>query len=145
MCICPQGGGVSASVHAGIPPRSRHLPRADPPGADTPPDQAHTLQEQTPRADTPWSRHPTDQAHPPRADPPDQPHTPDQAPPPKEADCSIRLTSGRYASYWNAFLLHKDLSLTKATILHFLHMRSSCRHLTVGWLLYRSYGLAIIT
>ena len=26
--------------------------------------------------------------------------------PPPEADSSIRSTSGRYASYWNAFLLH---------------------------------------
>ena len=25
-------------------------------------------------------------------------------PPPREADCSIRSTSDRYASYWNAFL-----------------------------------------
>ena len=37
-CVCPQGGGVSASVHAGMPlPRTRH-----PPGPDTPPDQTHT-------------------------------------------------------------------------------------------------------
>ena len=26
--------------------------------------------------------------------------------PPREADCSIRSTSGRYASYWNAFLFY---------------------------------------
>ena len=49
--VCPQGGGVSASVHAGIYP----------PGAD-PPDQ------------TPWSRHPPGadppEQTPPRADPP---------------------------------------------------------------------------
>ena len=44
-------GGVSASVHAGIPPRSKH-PTLPPPGADA----------------------------------------------------GIRSTSGRYASYWNAFL-----------------------------------------
>ena len=37
-------GGVSASVHAGIPPpRCRHPPEAHPQGADTPPG-----------ADTPW-------------------------------------------------------------------------------------------
>ena len=54
-------GGVSASVHARIPPPS---PRADNP------------QEQTP---------------------------------PREADSGIRSTSGRYASYWNAFLFYESL------------------------------------
>ena len=54
----------------------------------------------------PPSRHPTppDQA-PPLPDPlPDQAPPGADTPPPREADCSIRLTSGRYASYWNAFL-----------------------------------------
>ena len=90
VCLSTGGGGVSASVHAGIPPLwSRH-----PPGADT-----HSPSEQTPpgRRDPPWTRHPPSR------------HPPDQATPPgpgtpREADCSIRLTSGRYASYWNAFL-----------------------------------------
>ena len=46
-----------------------------------------------------------------RQNPPprDQAETPppDQAdPPPQEEDCSIRSMSGRYASYWNAFLLN---------------------------------------
>ena len=41
-------------------------------------------------------RHPWDQA----GTPPDQAGTPLQ-----QADSSIRSTSGRYASYWNAFLL----------------------------------------
>ena len=40
---------------------------------------------------------PRDQANPPR----------DQADTPPEEDCSIRSMSGRYASYWNAFLLRK--------------------------------------
>ena len=48
--------------------------------------------------------------NPPRADPPGpgRPPRSRQTPPhstPPEADCSIRSTSGRYASYWNAFLL----------------------------------------
>ena len=60
------------------PPRSRHLP-----GADTNP-EADTL----PEADTPGSR-------PPEADTP------------LEADSGIRSMSGRYASYWNAFLFLK--------------------------------------
>ena len=65
------------------PTWSRHPPRADSLGADTP------LPEQTPppRADTPsWSRHP-----------------------PPEADYGIRSTSGRYASYWNAFLFRSTV------------------------------------
>ena len=88
--VCLSTGGVSASVHAGIPPRTRH-----PPGSRHPP-----------RPGNPTS--PPDQAPPRPGTPPDQetpPSPPDQAPPPPEADCSIRLTSGRYASYWNAFLL----------------------------------------
>ena len=88
-CVCPQGGrGVCLSA-------CWDTPLSRPPlGADTPPG-SHTP--------------PRDHTHPPGADPP-RPGTPpggdtppDQAPP-READCSIRLTSGRYASYWNAFL-----------------------------------------
>ena len=50
-----------------------------------------------------WIPHPpprTDppEQTPPRADPPQSRH------PPREADAIIRLMSGRYASYWNAFL-----------------------------------------
>ena len=53
-CVCPQGGGVSASVHAGIPPPLG----ADPPGADTPLG-ADPPGADTPRADTPhpWSKY----------------------------------------------------------------------------------------
>ena len=77
-------------------------------GYTTPPDQAHT-----PRADSPRTRHPPESRHSPRpgthlpplgADPP-RPGTPPEQTPPREADCNIRSTSGRYASYWNAFLL----------------------------------------
>ena len=80
--FCPQGGRVSASVHAGIPPWDQ----AHPPRADTPPGTRHP-----PRADNPPSR--------------DQPPPPKTRTSPPGADCSIRSTSGRYASYWNAFLL----------------------------------------
>ena len=48
---------------------------------------------------SPPEQTPPDQAHPPGAD------TPFRSRPPREADCSIRSTSGWYASYWNAFLL----------------------------------------
>ena len=74
-------GGVSASVHAGIPPP-----------ADT-----HSPPEQT----TPWEQTPPqEQTNPPLTDT----HPPGKQTPPG-VDSSIRSMSGRYASYWNAFLL----------------------------------------
>ena len=33
--------------------------------------------------------------------------------PRREEDCSIRLMSGRYASYWNAFLFYKGKELNE--------------------------------
>ena len=100
------GGGVSASVHAGIP----HTPLWE----QTPPKQTHRL-EQTP---TPGSRHPPQEqtppgaGTPPRADTPSREQTPpEQTPPgcrhpPQRRACWERQsTRGRYASYWNAILL----------------------------------------
>ena len=51
---------------------------------------------------------PQDQGEPPpeEADPPGPRRTP-----PREEDCSIRSMSGRYASYWNAFLFTIDNSV----------------------------------
>ena len=79
------------------------------PGADTPPwEQTPPHSSPRPGPGTPWSRHlpggDTPQTrHPPGADTPlEQP--PPWSRPPRESDCSIRLTSGRYASYWNTFL-----------------------------------------
>ena len=66
-----------------------------PPGADLPPEQ--TPWEQTPRQQTP-----------PGADTPQEQTPPWEQTPPREADSSIRSTSGRYASYWNAFLYLKE-------------------------------------
>ena len=51
----------------------------------------------------PGSRHPPEQT-PPQEHTPPQEQTPPEQTPPQEADCSIRSTSGRYASYWNALL-----------------------------------------
>ena len=64
----------------------------NPPGADTP---------LPPGADTPLEQTPPDQTS-----PPDQQTPPDQTPPRTRhpADSSRRSTSGRYTSYWNAFL-----------------------------------------
>ena len=93
--FCPRGGGCLPQCMLGYqsqPPQSRHSPGTRHPplqGADTPP----------------WSRHPLGADTPPGAD------TPWNQAPPREADCSIRSTSGRYASYWNAFLLGNKLQL----------------------------------
>ena len=56
-------------------------------------------------ADPPGSRHPLGSRHPPGSRPP----------PPQEADSSIWSMSGRYTSYWNAFLLY--LLFLRAVIL----------------------------
>ena len=69
-------GGVSASVHAGM--RTPPLEQT-PPREQTPP----IPPEQTPLEQTPLR----------------------EQTPPREADSGIRSMSGRYASYWNAFLL----------------------------------------
>ena len=108
------------------PPGSRH-----PPGADTPPGRDPPRAD-TPRADTPQSRPPwkqtlpQEQTPPPGADSPlgaDTPHPPtphSRHPPgpdapPREADSSIRSTSGRYASYWNAFLFGNENEAVKTS------------------------------
>ena len=94
---------VCDSVNGGVseePPRDQ----ADPPRRENPPpgDQADTPgTRQTPPGRTPPGpgRPPWDQADPPGRTPPWK-----GEPPPREEDCSIWSMSGRYASYWNAFL-----------------------------------------
>ena len=88
------GGGCLPQCMLGCQtPPTRQTPpdRADPPGPGRPPRTRQT---------------PPDQADPPG--PGRSPRT-RQIPngpgrPPREADSSIRSMSGRYASYWNAFL-----------------------------------------
>ena len=96
-------GEGSASVHAGMPPP----PRADPPSRHTTTPLPDTPREQTP----PGSRPPREQT------PPILEQTPPPGADPPEADSSIRSTSGRFASYWNAFLfiisLHHSVFITK--------------------------------
>ena len=100
VCLSTGREGCLPQYMLGYPPR------ADPPTPRTshPPPQSR----QPPRTrHPPGSRPSQDQTHPPRADTPQEqtpPQTRHPPPPPREADCSIRLTSGRYASYWNAFL-----------------------------------------
>ena len=138
--ICLSTGGVSASVHAGIPPPSRHPPGADPPGADTPWEQ--TLpQEQTP---PPGSRHPR-RSRPPRADTPPWKQTPSpqsrhhpqsRHSPRADTPREETLTPGtdghcceRYASYWNAFLFTNKMQHVFSQQLDFM------RWLTNIWLI----------
>ena len=82
--------------------------RENPPGADNPPPQTRP----------PRTRPPLDQT-PPGPDPPVPPgreNTPGRENLPQEAHSSIRSTSGRYASYWNAFL--SDWNFTRINIFH---------------------------
>ena len=60
----------------------------------------------TPPEQTPPQTRPPGSRHPPGSRPPwaDTPPPRSRHPSPREADSSIRSTSGRYASYWNAFL-----------------------------------------
>ena len=76
---------------AATPPSRENPPwdQADPPGQGDPPDQAGR---------------PPGPGIPPRTR-----HTPLGRETPREEDCSIRSMSGRYASYWNAFLFVKFL------------------------------------
>ena len=80
VSVCPRGEGCLPQCMLG---RQTPLDQAHPP------DQAH----HPPGADPPGT-------DPPRPDPPGA-DPPRSGPPP---DSSIRSTSGRYASYWNAFL-----------------------------------------
>ena len=93
----------------GTPPMSRHPPRVDTPqeqtpsGADTPRSRPPSPQDQVP----PKTRYPPRPGTPPKTRYPPRPGTPpktrytpqDQVHPPNDYCC------GRYASYWNAFLL----------------------------------------
>ena len=99
---------------AGTPPRTRYTPpgpSTHPPGPGTPPRTRYTPWAGTP----PRTRYtPQDQVHPPwdqvhppgtRYTPPGPGTPPRPGTPPSSACWEIWATSGRYASYWNAFLL----------------------------------------
>ena len=116
---------VKNSVHtgrgstcAGTPPGTRY----------TPPGTRYTPRPGT----TPRTRYtPQDQVHPPGpGTPPGTRYTPlpDQVhPPPGSSACrEIRATSGRYASYWNAFLLKIEFSGKKQKKNRFTQTIFSC-------------------
>ena len=120
VCHSVHGGGgvcLSACWHA-TPPRADNPPTH--PRSRPPPGSRHPFPEQTP----PGTRRPFPEQTPPGTRrPPDQTlptsHTPGTkyTTPPREADSRIRSTSGRYASYWNAFLFSvNNFSRTKNLI-----------------------------
>ena len=120
-CVCPHGGG-SASVHAGIP----HPPEKTPPREQTHP----------PEADPPGNRHPPRSRHPhpqsrhtPQSRPPQGAHTPGSRHPPG-ADTPLRdgHCCGRYASYWNAFLLVLKMRLRCCWSLLFRPVLRKCNN-----------------
>ena len=79
----------------------------------TPPPQEQT---NPPEADTPWKQTPPRSRHPPWGRHPLEADTPREQTPPQEADSSIQSTTGRYASYWNAFLFY-DISTQDVKLL----------------------------
>ena len=93
------GGGVCFSACWDITPRTRHHP----PGPGTP-GTRHPM-EQTPPPHSPGTRYPPGQGTPWGKHP--HPYPREQTPPLHSACWDIQSTSGRYASYWNAFLLRK--------------------------------------
>ena len=112
------------------PPGSRHHQ-----GADTPPGSKHPLVADTPQEHTPpWEQTPPLEADTPleqtplwEQTPPPREQTP--PPPPREADCSIRSTSGRYTSYWNAFFfiflspfVHNNYFIQTINVSNFYHI-----------------------
>ena len=81
----------------------------------------------------PRSRHPKEQT-PPQSRPPG-PDPPEQTPP-READSSIRSTSGRYASYWNAFLFQYNFYVDRIGLNSYLCNHSHKCERTLKPLLY---------
>ena len=78
-------------------PQEGGPPRRRPPKKEAPP-EGGTPQRRPPEGDPPRRRPPKKEA------PPRRRHPPKRETPLKEADSGIRSMSGRYTSYWNAFL-----------------------------------------
>ena len=90
-CHSVRGGGVPGQVPAPghvNPPWQVHPPAGTPSDRYTPLGRYTPPGRYTPRQVPPWAGTPPRQVHPPGS----------------SACCEIRATSGRYASYWNAFL-----------------------------------------
>ena len=100
MCVILfTGGGLCQGDPPDRDPLDRDPPGQRPPSGQRPPwtetPQTKTLQTETPRAETPWTE--TPQTETPRTETQHE-----QRPP--QTETTHTVTSGRYASYWNAFL-----------------------------------------
>ena len=97
VCLSTGGEGVCLSAcWDAIPP-----PDGEPPRMETPPDGDPLDGEPPPGWRTPPDGEPPQDGEP---RPPRWRTPPGWRTPPRAVDSSIRSTSGRYASYWNAFL-----------------------------------------
>ena len=106
VCDSVNKGGVSEAYPPEQTPPDQTPPEQTPPLEQTPPG-TRPPQEQTPpppRDQTPPGPDPLPRSRPPREQTADTPLPPGSRPP-RERDSGIRSMSGRYASYWNAFLL----------------------------------------
>ena len=102
LWFCPQGEGLPQCMLG-------YHPQKHTPGKHTHPWEAHTPPGSTPP--NPPRKHPPGKHTPQKCTPPPGKHTPPpEAHPPREADSGKRSMSGRYASYWNAFLLRVDFT-----------------------------------
>ena len=103
------------------PPEWRTPPgpgRHHPPGMENPPGPGkHHPPEPGRHHHPPGMENPPGWRPPRNGDPPEWRTPPGMETPPREADSSIRSTSGRYASYWNAFLLYNKFIEVIAPIL----------------------------
>ena len=105
VILFTRGGGVPGQEPS---PLGRYTPLAG-----TSPGQVHPSRYTPPGRYTPWAgtppsrytpcRYTPQQVHPLAGTPPKQVH-PQAGTPPPPVHAGIRSTSGRYASYWNAFL-----------------------------------------
>ena len=86
-------------------PRRRHPPIRGPPIRRPPPKEAP--QEGDPQEGGPPKKETPPRRRPPKKETPQEEAPPRRRHPPKEEDSGIRSMSGRYASYWNAFLLKR--------------------------------------
>ena len=118
VSVCPQGGCLhqcmlgchTPQMENPPPPDGEPSPDGEPPlDGEAPPDGEPPKDGEPPWMENPppWMENPPGWRTPPDGDPPKM-----QNPPrwrtPREADSSIWSMSGRYASYWNAFLFHKN-------------------------------------
>ena len=140
--VCPQGVGVSASVHPGstpLPreqtPHSRHSQRADPPGSRHPSRSRHppgtdtpSPQEQTP----PWEQTPPGADTPLGTDTPQSRHPPGSRPPPDTATAADGThPTGMHSCLVIHVLYSLNKTLTVIRIVQTLHTSVNILHLCI--------------